>query len=78
MYPSTMGYELTIKNIPDSWGDVTVETYRVDAANTNAMMSKKTVKASERMQGSFTVQGAGWSATQGAEQGVDLVVVTGQ
>jgi hypothetical protein len=77
MYPSTMGYELTIKNIPDSWGDVTVETYRVDAANTNKMTSTKTVKASERMQGSFTVQGAGWSATQGAEQGVDLVVVTG-
>ena len=42
------------------------------------MMSKKTVKASERMQGSLTVQGAGWSATQNAEQGVDLVVVTGQ
>jgi hypothetical protein len=78
MYPSTMGYELTIKNIPDSWGDVTVETYRVDSANTNKMMSTKTVKASERMQGSFTVQGAGWGATQGAEQGVDLVVVTGQ
>lgn len=78
MYPSTMGYELTIKNIPDSWGDVTVETYRVDAANTNMMMGTKTVKASERMQGSLTVQGAGWSATQGAEQGVDLVVVTGQ
>jgi hypothetical protein len=78
MYPSTMGYELTIKNIPDSWGDVTVETYRVDAANTNKMLSTKTVKASERMQGSFTVQGAAWGATQGAEQGVDLVVVTGQ
>jgi hypothetical protein len=77
-YPSTMGYELTIKNIPESWGDVTVETYRVDAANTNMMMNKKTVKASERMQGSLTLQGTGWSATQGAEQGVDLVVVTGQ
>jgi hypothetical protein len=78
MYPSTMGYELTIKNIPDSWGDVTVETYRVDSANTNKMLSTKTVKASERMQGSLTVQGAAWGATQGAEQGVDLVVVTGQ
>lgn len=78
MYPDTMGYELTIKNIPDSWGDVTVETFRVDAQNTNMMTSTKTVKASERMQGSLTVQGAGWSATQGAEQGVDLVVVTGQ
>ena len=32
MYPNTKGYELTINNIPDSWGDVTVETFRVDAA----------------------------------------------
>jgi len=78
MYPDTKGYELTINNIPDSWGDVTVETFRVDSANTNEMLSTKTVKASERMQGSFTVQGTGWSATQGAEQGVDLIVVTGQ
>jgi hypothetical protein len=83
-YPDKEGYALTIKSIPEAWGDVTVKQYRIDASNNLALVTTKVTKASERPQGSITVSGT-WAhaaATppndpKGAAQGLDLVVVTG-
>jgi hypothetical protein len=82
-YPETEGYALTIKGIPDSWGDVTVNQYRIDATNDNKLTTK-VVKASERTGGNLTVSGTGWVRAapgagdpKGAPQGVDLIEVTG-
>jgi xylan 1,4-beta-xylosidase len=82
-YPDKDGYALTIKSIPESWGDVTVKQYRIDARNDFADVNTKVIKVADRPQGSLTVSGAWARATastddpEGAEQGVDLIVVTG-
>jgi hypothetical protein len=84
-YPNKEGYALTINAIPESWGDVTVKQYRIDANNDLTLVSTKVTKATERPQGSLTVSGA-WAHAlpssdgpnpKGAEQGLDLIVVTG-
>jgi xylan 1,4-beta-xylosidase len=83
-YPDKDGYALTVKAIPESWGDVTVKQYRIDANNNLTLVATKVFKTRERTAGALTVSGT-WararpSATddpEGAAQGVDLVVVTG-
>lgn len=83
IYPDTEGYELTIKGVPESWGDVTVEQYRIDATNDNTLLNTQAISAGERSGGSFTVSGTSWVGASsfgdplGAPQGVDLIVVTG-
>lgn len=84
-YPDTEGYELTIKSIPESWGDVTVKQYRIDANNSNTLVKTETIRVDERAQGSLTVSGSSWVRAQpragdpkGAPQGVDLIVVSGE
>ncbi len=58
-YPdANQGYALTIKSIPDSWGDVTVKQYRIDANNSLAVVATTVVKATDRPQGSLTVSGS--------------------
>lgn len=84
-YPNKEGYALTINAVPDSWGDVTVKQYRIDANNDFTLVSTKVTKATERPQGSLSASGA-WAHAlpspddpnpKGAEQGLDLIVVTG-
>jgi hypothetical protein len=82
-YLDKEGYALTINSIPESWGDVTVKQYRIDASNDLKLVSTKVTKTSERPQGSLVVSGA-WAHAQpssgdpkGAAQGLDLIVVTG-
>jgi xylan 1,4-beta-xylosidase len=84
-YPENAGtYALTIQSIPDSWGDVSVKQYRIDANNNLALVTTTVVKAADRPQGSLTVSGAWVHAPasppndpKGAAQGLDLIVVTG-
>jgi xylan 1,4-beta-xylosidase len=84
-YPDNAGtYALTIRSIPDSWGDVTVKQYRIDASNDLALVSTKVVKTIDRPQGTLTLSGSWIHATpsppsdpEGAAQGLDLIVVTG-
>jgi len=83
-YPDKDGYALTITSVPDAWGDVTVEQYRIDASNDLTLVNTQLSKAADRTQGSVTVSGA-WAHAQpsppddpkGAAQGLDLIVVTG-
>jgi hypothetical protein len=83
-YPNKEGYLLTIKSIPDSWGDITIEQYRIDAGNSLTLVSTTTNKTTDRPQRSLTVSGA-WAHAiasppndpKGAAQGLDLIVVTG-
>jgi hypothetical protein len=83
-YPDKDGYALTITSIPDAWGDVTVEQYRIDASNDLTLANTQVSKAADRPQGSLTVTGA-WAHAppsppddpNGAAQGLDLIVVTG-
>jgi xylan 1,4-beta-xylosidase len=83
-YPDKEGYALTIKSIPEAWGDVTVKQYRIDASNNLALVSTTVKKTSERSQGSLTVSGS-WAHAlasppndpKGAAQGLDLIVLTG-
>jgi hypothetical protein len=83
-YPDTEGYDLTVKSIPESWGDVTVKQFRIDANNNSTLVSTKVFTVAQRTAGSLTLSGS-WararpSATddpKGAAQGVDLVIVTG-
>jgi hypothetical protein len=44
-YPDKNGYELTVKSIPASWGDVTVKQYCIDANNNFAVISTAVTKA---------------------------------
>jgi xylan 1,4-beta-xylosidase len=82
-YPDKEGYALTIKAIPESWGDVTVKQYRIDASNDLTLVATKVTKAAERARGSISVTGAWAHAAasaddpKGAAQGLDLIVVTG-
>ena len=83
-YSDKEGYALTIKSIPDSWGDVTVKQYRIDANNNFAVVNTKVFKTADRAQGSLSVSGSWIHATpsppndpKGAAQGLDLIVVTG-
>jgi len=84
-YSDKEGYALTIQSIPDAWGDVTVQQYRIDATNDLTLVGTSVTKKTDRPQGSLTVSGA-WAHAQpnppddpnGAAQGIDLIVVTGQ
>ena len=84
-YPDKEGYALTINAIPESWGDVTVKQYRIDANDDSSLVSTKVIQVTERPRGSLSVAGA-WAHAlpssddpnpKGAEQGLDLIVVTG-
>jgi hypothetical protein len=83
-YPATDGYELNILGIPDSWGDLTVQQYRVDASNNFTVINTKMVTAAERAQGGLKFEGKSWvratpdpqNDPKGAPQGVDLIVVS--
>lgn len=82
-YPNKDGYALTVKSVPESWGDVTVKRQRIDASNNLTLVSTKVSKASERAGGTLNLSGA-WArarptppSPRGAAQGLDLVVVTG-
>src|SRR4029077_11096324 len=57
-YPDKDGYALTVKSIPESWGDVTVKQYRIDASNNLTLVSTKPFKTTERTAGSLTVSGS--------------------
>ncbi len=83
-YPKREGYALTVTNVPQEWGDVTVKQYRVDASNDMKLMNTVVSKAAERAQGSLNVSGSWVHATanppsdpDGADQGVDLIVLAG-
>lgn len=83
-YPDKDGYALTIKSIPEAWGDVTIKQFRIDASSSLSMVSSTVSKASERTDGSVTVSGKWVRARanppndpKGAPQGVDYIVVTG-
>jgi hypothetical protein len=82
-YPDTDGYQLSIHGIPDAWGDVTVQQYRIDASNNFTVINTAMVKAADRPQGVLTFSGTSWvraradpqNDPKGAPQGVDLIVV---
>jgi xylan 1,4-beta-xylosidase len=82
-YPDKDGYDLTIKSIPEAWGDVTVKQYRIDAGNSFKLVNMKTITAADRAQGGLNVPGKWARATpsaddpKGAAQGADLIVVSG-
>jgi hypothetical protein len=83
-YPDTDGYELSILGVPDAWGDLTVQQYRVDASNNFTVINTKMITAAERAQGVLKFAGASWvraradpqNDPKGAPQGVDLIVVS--
>lgn len=84
-YPDKEGYTLTINAIPESWGDVTVEQFRIDATNDLKLVDTKTMKVADRPLGTLSISGT-WAHARpssddpnpkGAEQGLDLIVVTG-
>jgi hypothetical protein len=56
-YPDKDGYDLTISSNPDSWGDVTVTVYRIDAGNDFKAVDTKMFAVADRAQGSLTVSG---------------------
>ena len=81
-YPDKDGYDLTIRSIPEAWGDVTVTQRRIDARNDFDVVETKTVTVADRAQG-LKISGK-WARAQqsaddptGAAQGVDLIVVSG-
>jgi len=85
-YPDKEGYALTIKSIPEAWGDVTIKRYRIDANSDFQAMDVATSKVADRPQGALKIDGAAWAHARpgtddpnpkGAEQGLDLLVVTG-
>jgi hypothetical protein len=85
-YPDEEGYTLTIKSIPEAWGDVTIKQYRIDANNDFKLMNTTMSKAADRPQGTLRIDGAAWAHARpgtddpnpkGAEQGLDLLLVTG-
>jgi hypothetical protein len=85
-YTDKEGYALTIKSIPEAWGDVTLKQYRIDANNDFKLINTTMSKAADRAQGSLSIAGAAWAHARpgaddpnpkGAEQGLDLLVVTG-
>jgi hypothetical protein len=81
-YPDKDGYDLKIKSIPESWGDVTVKQYRIDASSNFSVVSTKVFTAADRAQG-LKISGKWARATartddpKGAAQGADLIVVSG-
>jgi hypothetical protein len=81
-YPDKDGYDLSISSIPASWGDLTIEQYRIDASNDFKVVNTKQVTAADAQAG-LTVSGKWVRATpsnddpKGAAQGADLIVVRG-
>ena len=63
-YPDKDGYALTITSIPDAWGDVTVEQYRIDASNDLTLVNTQVSKAADRTQGADRVGRLGPRATE--------------
>jgi len=85
-YPDKEGYALTIKSIPEAWGDVTIKQYRIDANNDFELVNTTMSSVADRPQGTLRIDGTAWAHARpsaddpnpkGAEQGVDLLVVTG-
>ncbi len=85
-YADKEGYAVTIKSIPEAWGDVTIKQYRIDANSDFDLVTTTTSAAAERAQGALRIEGAAWAHARpssddpnpkGAEQGLDLLVVTG-
>jgi len=85
-YPDKEGYALTIKSIPEAWGEVTIKQYRIDATNDFELMNTTLSKVADRPLGTLRIDGAAWAHARpgtddpnpmGAEQGLDLLVVTG-
>lgn len=87
-YQNTEGYNLSIKNIPLSWGDLKVEQYRVDKENNMTLVSSEKISANDRLSRwlpkPVTVSGS-WAHAPadppldptGVAQGIDMIVVTG-
>lgn len=91
-YNDTNGYNLEIKKIPEGWGDLTVEQYRIDNNNNMALINAWTINKKDRNHkgkdqdenGSVTVSG-GWVHAAanppidpvGVAQGIDMIVVHG-
>jgi hypothetical protein len=82
-YADKDGYDLTIGAIPDSWGDLTVKQYRIDASNNFALIATTMSKPADRAQAGLKVSGKWARAAKstndptGAAQGVDFIAVTG-
>ncbi len=76
-YSNNEGYALTVQNVPDTWGDVTVEQYRIDSSNNYKLMSSKVVKSADRPQGEIPLSGSWAHAASDPPQGVDLIVLKG-
>lgn len=83
-YHDTEGYQLRISRIPRSWGDLTVEQYRVDNEHDLTLVSSQLVHGA--LSGPTTVNVAGsWvhappappADPVGVGQGVDVIVVRG-
>ena len=84
-YEDTNGYDLEIKNIPRSWGDLIVKQYRIDNDNNMELVDSWTVEKKYRGQRSVRVSGD-WVHSEpdpelnpdGAAQGIDMIVVYGE
>ena len=57
-YKNTEGYDLTIKNVPLGWGDLTVKQYRIDNDNDMTLVNTWNIKQKDRGQGPVTLSGA--------------------
>ena len=55
-HPNKYGYDLTATSIPDTWNDVMVQQFRIDARNNFTMKDSETVSVAERAQG-LTISG---------------------
>lgn len=84
-YENTNGYNLEIRNIPQNWGELTVEQYRIDNDNNMALVDSRKIEKADRATGSVGVKGQ-WVHDRnpdpavdpvGVAQGIDLIVVTG-
>ena len=47
-YQNTNGYNLEIKNIPEGWGDLTVEQYRIDNDKNMVLVGTQTIEKKDR------------------------------
>lgn len=81
-YSDTDGYELVIDNVPDTWGAVRVEQYRIDRANDLTLVGTEIVPTEKRQGGRVSLSGE-WAHAEasppadpnGVAQGVDVIVI---
>lgn len=83
-YEDTEGYDLSIKNIPLGWGDLTVKQYRIDNDNNMTLVNTWNIAKKDRGLGPVAVTGSWVHAAPnppqdptGVAPGIDMIVVTG-